>query len=60
MNLREANLKVGDRFRFKDCKTVWKIEKLVQRGAIIVNHTDPTDPHKTLVEWFLIVEPVVS
>lgn len=58
MTLRESNLKVGDLFRFKDYKTVWKIERIVQRGAIIANHTDPADPHKTLVEWFLIIEPV--
>lgn len=55
MTVKEANLKIGDRFRFPQYPiTVWEVESIVDRGAI----AKAIDSHKTLVEWRESIEKI--
>lgn len=71
ISLKDAKLKVGDRFRYfrfdrernrwfmphrRSCATIWEVEKLVKRGAVVVAFKSPfisnpaASPHRHLAE----------
>lgn len=45
---------VGERFRFKDMKTIWEVLEVVERGWVVGQYL-PGSPyhhgHKHLIEW---------
>jgi hypothetical protein len=49
-----ALFSVGDRFRFKDMKTMWEVLEVVERGWVVGQYL-PGSPyhhgHKHLIEW---------
>lgn len=34
MTVKEANFKIGDRFRYPETHTVWEVDSIVERGVI--------------------------
>ena len=52
MTLKDAKLKVGDRFRYTKWENVWEVKEIVQRGVLCdLYNLKVLGAHKHLCEW---------
>jgi hypothetical protein len=58
VTLRKANptVRVGLRFRYPDHRTVWRIDKIVERGVVVV--MDENGSHKHMSDWEIQIQPL--
>jgi hypothetical protein len=53
-----AKLKANSTVRFPGCQTVWKVDQVVKRGAVLYRLDDGS--HKHLEEWHKLALAIIE